>query len=64
MALSANINTLSYRVFPNKKGTFYALEIDTKSVHLKYLTPVIKLEIFPVPPSQMSETHETRKKNN
>ena len=51
IALSANINTLSYIVFPNKKGAFYALEIHTKSVHLKYLTPVIQLATFPVPPS-------------
>ena len=40
MALSANFNILSNIVFPNE------------SADLKYLTPVIQLEIFPVPHSR------------
>ena len=48
MTPSANFNTLSNIFF---QGTFYALEIHTKSAHLKYLTPVIQSEIFPLPTS-------------
>ena len=52
MAHSANFNTLWNIVFPNKNVLFtHALEINTKNAHLKYSTPVIQSEIFPVPPS-------------
>ena len=52
MASSANFDTLWNIFFPNKKVLFtHALEIYTKSAYLKYSTPVIQPEIFPVPPS-------------
>ena len=51
MAPSANFNTLLNIVYPNKKGTFYALEMQTKSAHLKYSDPSLQSEIVLVLPS-------------
>ena len=52
MVPSANFNAFSNIVFLHQeKGTFYGLEIQTKSARLKYSTPLIQSEIIPVPSS-------------
>ena len=48
MALSANFNTLSNIIFPDKEGTFCALEIHTMSARLNYSTPLIQSEILKI----------------
>ena len=48
MALSANFNTLSNIIFPDKEGTFCALEIHAMSARLNYSTPLIQSEILKI----------------
>ena len=55
MAPSSNFNTLWNIVFPNKKALF-----THTLVLLKFSTPVIQSDVFPVPVStDEEETHET-----
>ena len=48
MAPSANFSTLSNIIFPNKEGTFCALESHVMSAHLNYSTPLIQSEILKI----------------
>ena len=51
MVPSTNFIALSNKIVPSKKVLFTQQKFTQKYSHLKYLTPLIQLEIFPVPPS-------------